>query len=1575
MPRWSLVLVVLGLAVALGSATNRASPQPNAAPTATGPVSGVLPQTPPPEDPFPIRRLRATEAMLPELLKQLGPEPLVRMPRAEFEARVERAARELAEARIIPRLTSIQLTASLVEGDLVGTARLGVVNPASEPRWLPLDPLRIALSRASWGPDREAIVGGPMGSAGVAVRVDRPGEQTLELHWSATGITEPGERRFELRLPATPSATLLLELPSDQVPTPTASEVLLTGPFPIPGDPGRWLWQFHFGGRGRLDFAVRSASNPKVSAAASLVARYDLLPGQVACLFEYDLRPAKGTVREWTFALDPELQVSDVVVNNRAAWTIESTGWFNLSRQLRVTLRQPGTGGKVLISAVAPVPVPMPTTGLPLPMIRPLTGHLLAESLEVRMAPGLKLVEWKPGDYRLTDSQLLPDQTRMLSLVGTLTPAGVVQRFRRPPVLRTALAEADFTTTEQIAWRFESGRIDAVVRMSIRVRRGPVFQFGVTSPAGYSLTRVQSTPDDLIGYSELTAGAVLVEFARPLVTGQTTELVFEFRGPPLAADSLTVPFPRFTPQGATERVGVLAVFHRSDWQLDARPGAGCIRASWLDVLEPFPPAGAQAVFRYRGSDPDGSLTLMPMSQLPPKPPQATESVPPRSSMATPASGLRGWEFEGLYLISTVQSLTDARVVFGGLAASRGDRYLPVQLPAGASLQVALVEGRVVEPGKCVVDPEGVLQVPLPDSGLARFELHYRLPMKPVGPAWIVRSQEPTLPGESASARRWWIFAPEVLPGWPVLPWERGTTADLPTLLDELPLLTTGVGIVCQSTVEEVRVGSTRLAHVVGIVLTVAVIVLSWIGGQKQHPLVGVVSIGGLLLAGILFLLGPPWWQRAMTLPLFIGVLAVAAMVVIRGRRLVPVGLVLLVLGGLVSVTSTIAQPLAPALVVILSDKEGRETIITSKAVLDRLESSTYSAQPGVVLTAADYRIEVNDSSARVTTNLTVHALDVGQSLVTLPLAEGRLERVTLNGQPAFPTAPRPGVYSIPLPGQGRFTIEARFTVPITGTGAERELRFGVPECPLTRVTTDLPGTVSQVQTVGRLGQRITMPGERVRTVSDFGAIKTIQVRWREGLETTAAAVKIREGCVWDVSESGTELTACYLVRIEQGTISSLQVHLPRNVELLGVLVRPLEQGGTVGLRDWEIGPDPDEHGFWPLRLDFQGPTTGRLLVVLTGHSRLAPTQQPVLQFPRVATGTMAELDAVYGLRTRGVTVEELPRSWVIDFTADALTRDFAAVSELRLDPTTPLRVFRPVVGGVPELRPTLRSAPELPAMTVNTTWRVSPNRAVAVGTLGWSAAAAPALVEFSLPGVRVLEIRATDLLGWSQTADRVQVWRRKQAREGELEWIGTLDRSAPGATPPMTFDGVIPKLFDAKVLSQTVQVQAAAGWTLRLARDQGWPPGDSNELTFRTTNAELPPIRVLLSPAPLIGNIDGYGWFSPRRSKPPEMPLLPPADPAVKFSKPVVAPPAAVPPLWVWPLSTAIVWGIGMIGLAVLFIRFPAATWPEQFALVGGLCAAALLGHWIVAFLAWGGVRLVWWFERKVRAGPNRVAT
>jgi hypothetical protein len=1497
------------------------------------------------------------------------------MPRSEFETRVQRAARELAEARTVPRLTSMELMASLVAGDLVGSAKLQVVNPASEPRWLLLEPLRVALARATWGSDREAVVGLPTGSTMTAVWVDRPGEQTLQLNWSAIGITEPGERRFELRLPAVPSATLLLELPADQLPTATAADVLLTGPFAIPGDPTRWLWHFHFGGRGRLDFAVRSATNPEVSAAAALVARYELLPGQLIGQFEYDLRPAKGTVREWLFTLAPGLQVSDVVVNNRASWSVESTGWFTDRRQLRVTLRQPGTGGKVLITATAPLPVPTPSVGMPLPMIRPLNGNLTSESLEVRLAPGLKLVEWNPGDYRLTDSQLLPDQTRQLNLVGTLTPVGVIQRFRRPPVLRTTLTEADFITTEQIAWRFEAGRIQAGVRIGLRVRRGPLFQFGLTLPPGYQLHRVQSTPDDLIVYTGGTAATVTVEFARPLITGQTADFTFEFRGPPLAANPLTVPFPAFTPQGATERVGVLGIYQSGNWQLDIHPGAGCRRVGWLDLVEPLPPAGVHVAFRYRGSDPDGTLTLTPLHPISPQPAPAAE--PPRPVAEQPAKTSRAWGFEGVYLVTTVQSPRTGQVVFGGVVTTKSEQQLPVQLPVGATLQAVLIDDRLLEPGNCQLGPDGVVLLPLPESGPTRFELRYRLPRQSGGLTGVVCSPEPTLPGEAGQIRRWWVFSPEVLPGWPVLAWDRGTLADLPSRKDESPVLAGNGGVVFQSLAEEVRVGSTQLAHVVGIVLAVGFVVLAWVGGRWQHPLMGLIVIGGLLLAGTSLLVGPPWWQRVAALPLVIGVVAVAGLVVVRGRREVAGWPILLVAGSLGLLANTTAQPLPPALVAILSDEAGRETVVVSKAVLDRLEAPNPSTQPGVVLTAADYTIKVDESAARVTAKLTVHALDGGQTMFNLPLAEGRLEQVTVNNQPAFPAAPRPGVYTLPLPGKGRFTIVARFAVPISGAGTERELRFGIPECPLTQFNADLPGTVSQVQTVGRLGQRTTTTGERVRTVSDVGAIKTIQVRWREGSGMTAAAVKVREGCVWDVSESSAELTACYLVRIDQGTISSLQFDLPHDVELMGIVVRPLDQGVTAGLRDWELGLAPDEQSFRPLRVDFQGPTTGRLLVVLTAHSRMATPQQPVLRFPRVLTGTMAEVDAVYALRARGVTVEELPRSWVIDYAADALMRDFAAIPELRLDPNTPLRVFRPVAGGIPELRPTLRSAVELPALTVSTTWRVSPTRAVAVGTLGWSASESPAVVEFSLPGVRVLEVRGSDVLGWSQSSDRVQIWRRKLAREGELEWIGTLELPAADQGEAVTFEAVVPKVLAARVLSQTVQIQSAAGWQLRLTRDQGWSAVDGEDLAFRTTSAVVPPVRVQLVAVPPTGSRDGYGWFSPGRSKPPEVPRPLPPVPPDSVGKPSVPPmllPVATPPVWIGPVSTALLWGLGTIGLAVLFLRFPTATWPEQFGLIGGLFGAAVLGSGWLGFLAWGTARLVWWLERKARLTQSRLA-
>ena len=141
--------------------------------------------------------------------------------------------------RSSPGLPRLRFTAALVGGDLVGTAEIDILNSAATPRFLPLDPLRLALGSATWHDGREAVVGIPSGGTGVAVWVDRPGRQTLRFAWSLSGIVELGERLFELRVPSAAAAMLSLDLPTGQVPTVSASDLLLTGPFPLPGVPPR----------------------------------------------------------------------------------------------------------------------------------------------------------------------------------------------------------------------------------------------------------------------------------------------------------------------------------------------------------------------------------------------------------------------------------------------------------------------------------------------------------------------------------------------------------------------------------------------------------------------------------------------------------------------------------------------------------------------------------------------------------------------------------------------------------------------------------------------------------------------------------------------------------------------------------------------------------------------------------------------------------------------------------------------------------------------------------------------------------------------------------------------------------------------------------------------------------------------------------------------------------------------------------------------------------------------------------------------------------------------------------------
>jgi hypothetical protein len=1694
---------ILGLLVCLGLAallSFDAAGSPDTADLAVGgPASVFLRKPAAVEDPFPIVRLRASQAQLGTIFKQPETGPLVELPREEFESLVARGGRAVAAARSRIRITELRLKAELIGGDLAGSAELDVINTTDQPQLLSLEQLRLSITSATWKDGPEAILGSTTGVTGTVVWVEQPGPRTLQFRWSLAGSSEFGEKRFELRTPSTPSAVLDLDLPAGEVAT-APPDVLVSGP--VPANDSRTSWRFRFGGHTRLDFSVRPRTNPGVVSAASLVSRYDASQGQLTCTFEYDLRPARGTIGEWTFAVDAGLRVTDVVVNNRSGWSVDPPSAAGQTRKLHVRLHQPGAGGKVRISALAPFADTSHTEELPLPVIRPLNAVLDAERdelMEIRFSPDLKPLRWSPGDYRLMESQVQADQSRTISLVGTLLPAGSDHAFRRPPAIATTVIEPVFSATEQIAWRFDPVHLSARVKVGIIVRRGPLFRFQLQTPAGYGFVRAACNNPDVVASTAVVNGGVAIDFTRPLTTDQKVELTFDFQGP--KARTARFPFPAFLPLGASETSGVIGLERSASWSVDAHAGAGTIPTDWLDLDEPAIPPQAAVSFRFRGVEPVGSIRLHPLrpdfqahvtERTEPVAGQLqdttlfdlrvargalgsiiiTESGPPAegrtwrlttsgnaivSAVSVPEStflntlarfeaggqgrvldtlargfpplspngrrlwfirlaseattevtlettATRGagptrwavigsteshsshengpestpalsgqWDFADVTVVTSVATQSNVEAVFGGKLVAGGEAILPLRLPAGAEVLSASVEDRRLERGVLQLSADGTLAIPLTSQRPLRFEVRYRLPVDP-GFITTVRSPAPVLPGEGCSIGRWWLLGSSIRPIA-----EAGRVAE--TDISSLPKLSgdafaTAPGmLVSRSEGEEVRVVPSHAADVIGIAITVIVFCLAWLGALRYSSFPGLLLTTAILALGLANLLASPWLQRMTLYPMLIGLVAMGMMIARRGNRALAAAAGLVALCPTIQPTSTSAQPTQPATVVIMpADPDGRETVIVPRALLDRLVSIARPPMPGPILTKADYQITMEQNTARVTARLGVHSQGGPDSFFTFPLgdvkaerptSEVRLERITLDGKEAFPSMTRPGQVRVALPGKGKAEIEIHFVVSIGGVGPEREVRFAVPETPTTHILADLPATARQAQVVGRVGKLRLSDGNPKRAEADLGYVKSIHIRWREG-SGGAASLKVREGSVWDISEAGARLTAGYRIRIDQGTIVSLRLDLPAELEPVGVTLRSLDSGAA-GLSDWSLGAE--QGGFRPLRLELQGPTSGQLLVVLTCVPRKATTRQPLLRFPKLIQGNNpGEPEAAYGLRIKGLTLEALARAGMIDFSPDALTRDFGDILDRRFDASIPLRVFRATPRISPELRPTLHTATDPLSVSFDTFWHVGPHQSVASGSLQWVGKENHSFLEFAVPGARMVEIRGADVASWSQVGGRIQVWLRKPGREGSLDWIGAITATPPLPSGAIAFEPPSPRVTDAHSAAEVLRFQPAEGGSLRIDRDRGWIGVKSlaEGRVFQSMVPTPPPLRVLYLP----GKLDASEVVPPAPGqpvKPTQSVSEPPAPgqpPVTVAPRPDASSHRETSHVSLWPVFGAMGWCIAMGVLSFLMVCLPRSTWPEQFALVAALLSLTLLSHWWPALAAWLIAR-IFWFARK----------
>ena len=439
---------------------------------------------------------------------------------------------------------------------------------------------------------------------------------------------------------------------------------------------------------------------------------------------------------------------------------------------------------------------------------------------------------------------------------------------------------------------------------------------------------------------------------------------------------------------------------------------------------------------------------------------------------------RDWAFSDLFLVTVVRAEDEVEMVLGGTVTSAAANYLPIHLPIGAEVRATCVGGRWLERGVQQLSASGMLAVPISATEATRFEVRYRLPVQPDFPTRI-HSPEPGLPGRSgAEVHRWWAFGgntPSRVAHAGVGSGQIGRSAIFSRWFSHRGTGSHGIEIAGSGSTDRFNPKRKHLWCRSG-----SGIVPSGVDGRPSPAPHLWTTCRGRFTRGwsMTSLLGPPWWQRAVSIPLAIGLLMTAGMVLVRGRR-TAVALTASVAVSFAFFNSTSpAQPPTPAVVVILPPRaDGGENVVAPKAVLDRLAAISRPSPPSTLITAADYAVNVDEFAARVVAKFTVHAFADANLTAILPLTDARLERVTIDGVQAITTAPRPGNYTVTLPGVGRHEVEVRFGVALTASGTERELRFGVPECPTTRVAAEFPNTARQIQLVGRAGKQTMGDGE------------------------------------------------------------------------------------------------------------------------------------------------------------------------------------------------------------------------------------------------------------------------------------------------------------------------------------------------------------------------------------------------------------------------------------------------------------------------------------------------------------------
>jgi hypothetical protein len=888
------------------------------------------------------------------------------------------------------------------------------------------------------------------------------------------------------------------------------------------------------------------------------------------------------------------------------------------------------------------------------------------------------------------------------------------------------------------------------------------------------------------------------------------------------------------------RVAVPAV----DWPSSARSGTATVTTSpeWMPV--------SPLVVAYQDLPPSGELFLRRIESGSSVESSQTTSKPANSAAGTVVD-LRPDHGEARIGDHTISY----RIT--GMTAGAGDRSR-VRLPAGATVRSVRVDGRAIDRPR--ID-SGELVLPPGVTPAMPFEIEFD--MNRLGS--LVERIHATWPDGSSIPVQWTRES-----NWFVAPRGAGESVD--------------------------------------VVRRDVVIALGWLlAACLLVPLHRVIAAGpssrsSLFLLFVAAAVCGTFAAGRLAGPAFVAplIVSLAGLVFVLLRK-VPSAVVVVVLLG---VPADAAGPQPVDVFLMYGTGEESETLFVyaSKALLDRLDRLTGTAEPEAAILSAFYAGAERPDEATIRAEWVVSVPPGGPHRLNVPLSGAKLESVTLDGMPAFPEPIPPGGFSLTLTNQGSHTVSATFAVPVRLLAGEREIRFSGPDVALNSLEFMTLHPASRIDVTTRRGRQTTFPRDgRAVTMAELGEGRTVAVRWRDRdvKPGKAASDTTLEAAVWDVEESEATLTAAFQFPANHGP--EYRIIVPTGLSLVRATARPADGGSPVPMSTMRTGEK--------VVVTLRQPVEGKVTIVLAFVSDRPLTALPRFPFPRSAD--RPDPSAVYAIRLNGLAATEFGRNGAIDVPADAAARAAILFPELNLDVRPATRAYRRTADVV-TLAPRLAAAPANPLWTGTATWTLGKRADVLVE---WRCdGAMPGQASFALPPVMTLAgIRGPDVID-TTIADGVStLWLRTGDDPGPIRLVGTM------AVPP-NGDCSVPAIRPPNADKAVIRIRPAAGFSVRV------PPA-TGVTSFADGTYELAPgvdsLRVAVTA------ID-----PPKPS--PQTAITAPATAPVRATDPLPAQTTPVSPGRSPPYSIPL-WLGGLVSLGLAFVPALRFAKPELILVWGAL--------------------------------------